>query len=144
MFSVYYKHNCDTIMHMHVRSILLCAFAARHNYAHLLPVHSGLVSGPLLCIATAVHYCDVMSHLLCLLLQFVGEPVGYVQQIVVKSTVSPWDSQRLIQTDAFRAPLATAFSLLEHINSFKLVRGYAVGHCCRILPLLVAVRKCAC
>ena len=89
-----------------------------------------VVNGPLLCIATAAHYCDVMSHLLCLLLQFVGEPVGYVQQIVVKSTVAPWDSQRLIQTDAFRAPLATAFSLLEHINSFKLVRGYAVGHCC--------------
>ena len=57
-------------------------------------------------------------------LQFVGAPVGYVQQIVVKSTVTPWDSERLVQTDAFRAPLATAFSLLEHISSFRFMRGW--------------------
>ncbi|KAG1682612.1 Sterol regulatory element-binding protein cleavage-activating protein [Nymphon striatum] len=43
---------------------------------------------------------------------FVGEPVNYVQQIILKSAVSPWKSN-LIPSDAVRSPLSTVFSLFQ-------------------------------
>ncbi|KAL8598351.1 hypothetical protein ACOMHN_047672 [Nucella lapillus] len=50
---------------------------------------------------------------------YVGSPVGYIQQIVVKSVVSPWQPQQMIPTDAFRAPLATVFDILNQLEKFQ-------------------------
>ena len=49
-----------------------------------------------------------------------GQPVAYVQQIIVKSMVQPYKKDELIKTDAFRGPLASAFKLhLEDIALFR-------------------------
>lgn len=53
---------------------------------------------------------------------FQGAPVGYIQQVIVKSAVSPWKSD-LILTDAFRAPLADAFHLNELIDNHQVHYG---------------------
>ncbi|XP_042372122.1 sterol regulatory element-binding protein cleavage-activating protein-like, partial [Plectropomus leopardus] len=45
-----------------------------------------------------------------------GPPVAYIQQVLVKAAVSPWDSS-LVPVDAFRSPLSRAFSLLEEIRN---------------------------
>uniref|UniRef100_A0AAQ4Q1K4 Sterol regulatory element-binding protein cleavage-activating protein n=1 Tax=Gasterosteus aculeatus aculeatus TaxID=481459 RepID=A0AAQ4Q1K4_GASAC len=45
-----------------------------------------------------------------------GPPVAYIQQVVVKAAVSPWDSS-LVPVDVFRSPLGRAFSLLEEIRN---------------------------
>ncbi|CAF91877.1 unnamed protein product [Tetraodon nigroviridis] len=44
-----------------------------------------------------------------------GPPVAYIQQVLVKAAVSPWDSS-LVPVDVFRSPLGRAFSLLEEIR----------------------------
>lgn len=64
----------------------------------------------------------VFINLLCSS-QFQGPPVSYIQQIVVKSAVSPWKSD-LILTDAFRAPLSSAFDINELINYHQISAGY--------------------
>ncbi|KAH9496900.1 hypothetical protein Btru_010103 [Bulinus truncatus] len=51
---------------------------------------------------------------------YVGEPVAYIQQIVVKSIVSPWPHS-MIATDAFRAPLASVFKVIEEMDNFKYI-----------------------
>ncbi|XP_022235120.1 sterol regulatory element-binding protein cleavage-activating protein-like, partial [Limulus polyphemus] len=48
---------------------------------------------------------------------FQGKPVGIVQQIIVKSAVSPW-TQDLNLMDAFRGPLAEAFQIVETVSNF--------------------------
>ncbi|KAG8228658.1 hypothetical protein J437_LFUL008309 [Ladona fulva] len=59
-----------------------------------------------------------------------GSPIGYIQQIVVKSAVMPWTND-LILTDAFRAPLAEVFDLLEIIRNYQnLVRGRTLSQLC--------------
>ncbi|GFN75373.1 sterol regulatory element-binding protein cleavage-activating protein [Plakobranchus ocellatus] len=50
---------------------------------------------------------------------FVKEPVAYVQQVVVKTAVSPWRSHHMMPADAFRAPLASVFSVLNELDTFK-------------------------
>ncbi|KAA8591910.1 hypothetical protein FQN60_017284 [Etheostoma spectabile] len=45
-----------------------------------------------------------------------GPPVAYIQQVLVKAAVSPWDSS-LVTVDVFRSPLGRAFSLLEEIRN---------------------------
>uniref|UniRef100_A0A8P4GBW1 Sterol regulatory element-binding protein cleavage-activating protein n=1 Tax=Dicentrarchus labrax TaxID=13489 RepID=A0A8P4GBW1_DICLA len=45
-----------------------------------------------------------------------GPPVAYIQQVLVKAAVSPWDSS-LVTVDVFRSPLSRAFSLLEEIRN---------------------------
>ncbi|XP_068426777.1 sterol regulatory element-binding protein cleavage-activating protein [Clinocottus analis] len=45
-----------------------------------------------------------------------GPPVAYIQQVLVKAAVSPWDSS-LVPVDVFRSPLGRAFSLLEEIRN---------------------------
>ena len=57
-------------------------------------------------------------------LQYMGAPVAYVQQVVVRAVVSPWSPRKLIQTDAFRAPLAKAFDVLEQVNQFHYKDGW--------------------
>ncbi|XP_042909704.1 sterol regulatory element-binding protein cleavage-activating protein [Parasteatoda tepidariorum] len=50
---------------------------------------------------------------------FQGPPVSYIQQIVVKSALSPWKTD-LILTDAFRAPLSTAFQIIQLLQNHQL------------------------
>ncbi|KAM6910706.1 sterol regulatory element-binding protein cleavage-activating protein isoform 2-T2 [Xenentodon cancila] len=45
-----------------------------------------------------------------------GPPVAYIQQVLVKAAVSPWDSS-LVPMDVFRSPLGQVFSLLEEIRN---------------------------
>uniref|UniRef100_A0AAQ6AD40 Sterol regulatory element-binding protein cleavage-activating protein n=1 Tax=Amphiprion ocellaris TaxID=80972 RepID=A0AAQ6AD40_AMPOC len=45
-----------------------------------------------------------------------GPPVAYIQQVLVKAAVSPWDSS-LVPVDVFRSPLGRVFSLLEEIRN---------------------------
>ena len=70
---------------------------------------------------TYVLFC--FSSNFCFLFQLVGEPVGFVQQIVVKATVSPWKPEILIPTDAFRGPLGKVYEILEHIEHFRYSDG---------------------
>lgn len=42
--------------------------------------------------------------------------MAYIQQVLVKAAVSPWDSS-LVPVDVFRSPLSRAFSLLEEIRN---------------------------
>ncbi|GFU36985.1 sterol regulatory element-binding protein cleavage-activating protein [Nephila pilipes] len=55
---------------------------------------------------------------------FQGPPVSYIQQIIVKSAVSPWKSD-LILTDAFRAPLSIAFQINEFLRNHQIYQGTA-------------------
>lgn len=48
-----------------------------------------------------------------------GIPIGFVQQIVFKGTVSPWNPDQMVAMDAFRAPLAKVFQIMDELNSFK-------------------------
>ncbi|XP_077972967.1 sterol regulatory element-binding protein cleavage-activating protein-like isoform X2 [Styela clava] len=48
------------------------------------------------------------------------EQVAYVQQFLVKSIVNPWNEKEMILTDAYRAPIAKIFTLLEEIENFHL------------------------
>ncbi|KAM8826089.1 sterol regulatory element-binding protein cleavage-activating protein isoform 1-T1 [Synchiropus picturatus] len=45
-----------------------------------------------------------------------GPPVAYIQQVLVKAAVSPWDSS-LVPVDVFRSPLSRVFSLLDEIRN---------------------------
>ncbi|KAM6967692.1 sterol regulatory element-binding protein cleavage-activating protein [Aplochiton taeniatus] len=45
-----------------------------------------------------------------------GPPVAYIQQVLVKAAVSPWESG-LVPVDVFRSPLGRVFSLLEEIRN---------------------------
>uniref|UniRef100_A0A3Q2ZDL0 Sterol regulatory element-binding protein cleavage-activating protein n=1 Tax=Kryptolebias marmoratus TaxID=37003 RepID=A0A3Q2ZDL0_KRYMA len=45
-----------------------------------------------------------------------GPPVAYIQQVLVKAAVSPWDNN-LVMVDVFRSPLGKVFSLLEEIRN---------------------------
>ncbi len=58
--------------------------------------------------------------------QYVGSPVAYLQQIVIKATVEPWDYKSLIHTDAFRAPLDKTFDILEQIQNFQIKEGLGI------------------
>lgn len=52
-----------------------------------------------------------------------GAPVAYVQQILVKSSVSPWHKD-LLAVDVFRSPLSRAFQLVEEIRNHVLSDRY--------------------
>lgn len=68
-----------------------------------------------------------LPHFLCdkisVLLQFKGQALGYVQQIVVKAAVSPWKPDVMIPSDAYRSPLSTVFQLMDRINGFQFNDG---------------------
>lgn len=51
---------------------------------------------------------------------YFGSPVAYIQQIVIKAAILPWNSSRLISADLLRASLSTVFELLDHINNYQL------------------------
>ncbi|XP_067004981.2 sterol regulatory element-binding protein cleavage-activating protein isoform X2 [Anabrus simplex] len=47
-----------------------------------------------------------------------GQPLVYVQQVVIKTAVCPW-TEDMVLTDAFRAPLAEVFKLLEVVRNYQ-------------------------
>lgn len=75
---------------------------------------------------------------------YVGAPVAYVQQIFVKSSVSPWHKD-LLAVDVFRSPLSRAFQLVEEVRNHVL-RDSAGAHsleevCLQVTDLLPGLRK---
>jgi hypothetical protein len=46
-------------------------------------------------------------------------PFIYVQQVIMRSMVLPWNQDLLLLTDAFRAPLFEVFKLLEVISNHE-------------------------
>lgn len=64
-------------------------------------------------------FCPVLFPL-----QYVGAPVAYIQQIFVKSSVSPWH-KNLLAVDVFRSPLSRAFQLVEEIRNHVLRDRYS-------------------
>lgn len=49
--------------------------------------------------------------------------MAYIQQIFVKSSVSPWH-KNLLAVDVFRSPLSRAFQLVEEIRNHVLKDRY--------------------
>lgn len=61
---------------------------------------------------------------------FTGPPICYVQQIIMKTAVSPWN-EKLVLTDAFRGPLAEVFTLLESIRNYEVENSSrSLSHVC--------------
>ncbi|KAM4704636.1 sterol regulatory element-binding protein cleavage-activating protein [Rhinophrynus dorsalis] len=50
---------------------------------------------------------------------YVGLPVAYIQQVLVKAVVSPWDKD-FLAVDVFRSPLSRVFPLVEEIRNHVL------------------------
>ncbi|XP_077950792.1 sterol regulatory element-binding protein cleavage-activating protein isoform X2 [Gasterosteus aculeatus] len=73
-----------------------------------------------------------------------GPPVAYIQQVVVKAAVSPWDSS-LVPVDVFRSPLGRAFSLLEEIRNHVHSDGSGVRSletlCLQVTDLFPGLRR---
>ena len=70
-------------------------------------------------IAVVSSYYVAHAFIFLCLFQYVGSPVGYVQQIVVKSVVLPWRPQQMIPADAYRAPLSEVFNILHQLEEFQ-------------------------
>ena len=79
---------------------------------HLLYIHD-ICKGPVFCFLFYASF----------ILQYNGPPTGYIQQVVVKATVAPWQVNQMIPIDAFRAPLGKVFEVIDGINNFKSVQG---------------------
>ncbi|KAM5292999.1 sterol regulatory element-binding protein cleavage-activating protein [Ctenodactylus gundi] len=75
---------------------------------------------------------------------YVGPPVAYIQQIFVKSSVSPWD-KNLLAVDVFRSPLSRAFQLVEEIRNHMLRDSSGARSleevCLQVTDLLPGLRK---
>ncbi|XP_077514894.1 SREBP cleavage activating protein isoform X3 [Amblyomma americanum] len=71
---------------------------------------------------------------------FQGPPVAYVQQIVVKAAVSPWQPDLLLM-DAFRSPLAEAFRITEIVGNHQFVDSNGTKHTLQDICLQVAESK---
>ncbi|XP_036189626.1 sterol regulatory element-binding protein cleavage-activating protein [Myotis myotis] len=75
---------------------------------------------------------------------YVGAPVAYVQQIFVKSSVSPWHKD-LLAVDVFRSPLSRAFQLVEEIRNHVLRDSSGARSleevCLQVTDLLPGLRK---
>ncbi|XP_070247239.1 sterol regulatory element-binding protein cleavage-activating protein [Myotis yumanensis] len=75
---------------------------------------------------------------------YVGAPVAYVQQILVKSSVSPWHKD-LLAVDVFRSPLSRAFQLVEEIRNHVLRDSSGARSleevCLQVTDLLPGLRK---
>lgn len=50
---------------------------------------------------------------------YLGRPVAYIQQVLVKGVVSPWD-KNFLAVDVFRSPLSKVFALVEEIRNHVL------------------------
>ncbi|XP_068001888.1 sterol regulatory element-binding protein cleavage-activating protein [Melanerpes formicivorus] len=75
---------------------------------------------------------------------YVGAPVAYIQQILVKAAVSPW-RQSLLAVDVFRSPLSRVFQLVEEIRNHALRDSSGVRSleevCLQVTDLLPGLRK---
>lgn len=71
---------------------------------------------------------------------FQGPPVAYVQQVVVKAAVSPWQ-QSLMLMDAFRSPLAESFHLTELIDNHQFVDSNSTVHTLQDMCMQVSEPK---
>lgn len=75
---------------------------------------------------------------------YVGAPVAYIQQIFVKSSVSPWH-KNLLAVDVFRSPLSRAFQLVEEIRNHMLRDSTGSRSleevCLQVTDLLPGLRK---
>ncbi|XP_043832976.1 sterol regulatory element-binding protein cleavage-activating protein [Dromiciops gliroides] len=75
---------------------------------------------------------------------YVGAPVAYVQQIFVKSTVSPWHNN-LLAVDVFRSPLSRVFQLVEEIRNHVLRDSSGTKSleevCLQVTDLLPGLKK---
>lgn len=75
---------------------------------------------------------------------YLGPPVAYIQQVLVKGVVSPWD-KNFLAVDVFRSPLSRVFSLVEEIRNHVL--RDRVGQksledvCLQVTDLLPGLRK---
>ncbi|KAJ8415653.1 hypothetical protein AAFF_G00402100 [Aldrovandia affinis] len=73
-----------------------------------------------------------------------GPPVAYIQQVLVKAAVSPWDS-KLVPVDAFRSPLGRVFTLLEeirnHVHSDSSGVRSLEAICLQVTDLLPGLRR---
>ncbi|XP_008322393.1 sterol regulatory element-binding protein cleavage-activating protein isoform X2 [Cynoglossus semilaevis] len=73
-----------------------------------------------------------------------GPPVAYIQQVLVKAAVSPWDSH-LVPVDVFRSPLGQVFSLLEEIRNHVYTDSSGVRSletlCLQVTDLLPGLRR---
>lgn len=75
---------------------------------------------------------------------YVGAPVAYIQQIFVKTSVSPWHKD-LLAVDVFRSPLSRAFQLVEEIRNHVLRDSSGTRSledvCLQVTDLLPGLRK---
>ncbi|XP_015471713.1 sterol regulatory element-binding protein cleavage-activating protein isoform X3 [Parus major] len=75
---------------------------------------------------------------------YVGAPVAYIQQILVKATVSPWQ-KNFLAVDVFRSPLSRVFQLVEEIRNHALRDSSGVRSleelCLQVTDLLPGLRK---
>ncbi|XP_068952024.1 sterol regulatory element-binding protein cleavage-activating protein isoform X2 [Petaurus breviceps papuanus] len=75
---------------------------------------------------------------------YVGAPVAYIQQIFVKSTISPWH-KNLVAVDVFRSPLSRVFQLVEEIRNHVLRDSSGTKSleevCLQVTDLLPGLKK---
>ncbi|XP_030637768.1 sterol regulatory element-binding protein cleavage-activating protein isoform X2 [Chanos chanos] len=69
-----------------------------------------------------------------------GPPVAYIQQVLVKAAVSPWDNT-LVPVDAFRSPLGRVFNLLEEIRNHVYTDRSLEALCLQVTDLLPGLRR---
>lgn len=73
-----------------------------------------------------------------------GPPVGYVQQITVKTAVYPWRSDFLAPIDAFRTPFGKVFDVIQQLDHFKFTdngREVSVADVCLRVSETVTSRR---
>lgn len=71
---------------------------------------------------------------------FQGPPVAYVQQVVIKAAVSPWQPDLLLM-DAFRSPLAESFRVMEIVGNHQSVDSNGSKHSLQEACLQVSESK---
>ncbi|XP_026083820.1 sterol regulatory element-binding protein cleavage-activating protein-like [Carassius auratus] len=69
-----------------------------------------------------------------------GPPVAYIQQVLVKAAVSPWDNS-LVPVDVFRSPLGRVFSVLEEIRNHVYTDRSLEALCLQVTDLLPGLRR---
>lgn len=75
---------------------------------------------------------------------YLGAPVAYIQQILVKATVSPW-RKNFLAVDVFRSPLSRVFQLVEEIRNHALRDSSGIRSleevCLQVTDLLPSLKK---
>ncbi|XP_075684009.1 sterol regulatory element-binding protein cleavage-activating protein [Rhinoderma darwinii] len=75
---------------------------------------------------------------------YLGRPVAYIQQVLVKGVVSPWD-KNFLAVDVFRSPLSRVFGLVEEIRNHVLRERTSAKSledvCLQVSDLLPGLKK---